>query len=334
MLLTAFLLLALPAVVVTQDFMRDHGIAFAPEERNDFDTFASIRALELRAHRGPAPVVVITGASTTRDVLVSDYLAAEYAARDHGGAEVFKLTTSRQNLWDSIAMLDNVPAGARGIALIGISAGLFSAGPERVAENNAQARYAFRSAAYDEEIARLGIAPEPRYGIYLLDNLEFFLARSGPIARNLLHGNAPPYSERIVGRDARVAPEQWDSIGHMLAERFAAYDRNVGYGEQALDRALGRLRATTAVEPVLVEAPVNPRFLDEFGQRTLFARHARRMRAFAAARGIRFVDLNEQVDMPPADFFDWAHVANEATVERCSRAVAAATADLLPETRR
>jgi hypothetical protein len=330
MVLTCLVVLALPLMIVTQDFMRERGIEFVPDTPKDFDTFASIRALQLGAHRGPAPVVVITGSSTTRDALDSAYLGSALAAHGRGDAEVFKLTTPRQNLWLSVAMLDAVPAGARGVALVGVTPGLFITGPERLRELVAQPRLAFRSRAYDKELERLAITPGLRYGVYLLDNLDFFGVRRGAIVRNLLLRDAPAYSERVVRGNPHETPERWDSVGRRLADRFTGYDENVRYGEGALDRALARLREETRLVPVLIEAPVNPRFLDEFGQRELFARHAARMSAFAAERSVRYLDLNAEIELMPEHFWDWAHLQDEASVEHCSRTVAAATVELLP----
>lgn len=331
MVVTMAILLSLPAIIITPGFMRDHGLQFVPDDRNDFDAFSSVRAMQMQNYRGPEPIIVIVGASTTRDALASDHLSAALASNGTRSAQVFKLTGSNQSLWDSIAMLDAIPPGARGVALIGVTPGSFTVNPERLRASASQGRHAFRSHTYDDELQRMGIAPARRYGIYLFDNLKFFLARSHAIARNIMHGGAPSYSERIVGRATSVPPSRWREVGEYLSTRFRSYDDNRHYGEAALERALARLTTSTGIIPVVVEAPVNPRFVTEFNQLALFQRHAERMRNSAAKHGLRVINLNDLVDMQAADFFDWGHLSNEIIVKRCSQAVAAAIADLLSQ---
>lgn len=332
LLLTAAFILLLLIYGIDEDLVREHGLDYLLVDSNDFDAYASLRALELRTQAPGTPVVVITGGSTTRDVILTDYLADGYAESASEPASIFKLATSRQSLLDSIAMLDVIPDGVSGVAIIGITPGLFSTFPNSdyvvPPRSMDSARYAFRSQAFDEELRMLGFEPRPRRGQYLLDNAPFFLARLGALGKNLLR--APPvYEERVIRKTPRVSPERWAFMGRRVAQRLSGYEAGVEPALAALDRALNHLSQRTSVTPILIEAPINPRFLLEFGQTTLFLEHTTRLRAFAKKRSIPYLSLNELAGLEEELFYDWAHVVDGEAVQRCSAIVAEATAPWL-----
>jgi hypothetical protein len=332
LLVTAAGLLLALFLGVDEDLVRDHGMDVLLDDANDFDAYASFRALELKVHDVGSPLVIITGGSTTRDAIFTELLSADYANRATGPVAVFKLTTSRQTLLDSVAMLDMIPAGASGAAIIGVTPSMFAAFPMATSipppPNIDSARYAFRSQAFDDELGRLGFEARPRYGHYLLDNAPFFLARLDAIAANLLRG-APVYEERRIRPSQRVRPELWDFRGGRVAQRLTDYGVGVDAGLVTLDRALQRLAARTAVTPVLVEAPVNPRFLREFGQTARFASHRSRLRAFAEERSLVYLELNALAGLEEPLFYDWAHIVDGQAVRRCTTVIADATVPLL-----
>ena len=320
-------------LVVDRDHVRDRGLDYLLDNPNDFDAYASVTALKLEAFAKAAPILVITGGSTTRDVAVTRLLGDSFTRSGPEDVHMFKLTTRRQTLLESIAMLERIPTGARGVAVIGLTVGTLSTFPASAKalrpEEVDSARYAFRSAAFDAELRRVGVKPRPVYGHYLLDNSPFFLARLGAIGSNLLTGSGPSYAESVIRPRRRVTAQRWEVTGRRVSERLASYDENSDAALKALDRALQRLAAHTSIKPILVEAPINPRFLRDFGQVELFARHLETVQRFADERDLTYLRLNELAELEDPVFYDWAHEIDEQAVRRISGIIGQAAAQRL-----
>ena len=316
-------LLAFPALLITPQLMREHGAELFPTSSRDYDAFASIRALELAAHAGHEPILVITGGSTVRDGLRAQFIEEALRGAGQPVSATYKLTTSRQSLVDTAALLDMIPERTRGVAIIGIQPGVFVISAAGLRDAAGRGRYAFASEVYDRELRR--------FGIYAYDNLRFLLARKAAVWENLSRGHGPRYSETHNRDRAVETPQRWQWHGRELGKRFAHYDENLIAVRGVLERLVRRLKRHGGMQIVLLEPPVNPRFLDEFGHRALYERHRQWVAAFAHEYGLAYLNLNEAVTFDPGEFFDWAHLNDETAVRRAATAVAAVVAPVLAE---
>jgi hypothetical protein len=99
-------------------------------------------------------------------------------------------------------------------------------------------------------------------------------------------------------------------------------DENLGF----LRSVVEELRGRTRVDVLFVEAPVSPRFLQEYHHEALFESARRRFREFSRELGADYLDLNSEARLAPDDFYDWAHLRNADAVARCTDLVSARVA--------
>jgi hypothetical protein len=88
----------------------------------------------------------------------------------------------------------------------------------------------------------------------------------------------------------------------------------------------------TGARLVLLEAPASPRFITMMQKS--YDRHTRRMRDYARAHGIRYLNLNGTADVREADFGDYCHMTSDEGRQRYTEALAANLGPLLEETTR
>lgn len=278
------------------------------------------RALRLRASHPDRPGLVMLGGSTTRESFESGLADALLAQGPHP-ASVTDLTGSGQALLDSLTLADMLPQGFRGVVVLGVN-------PIRVGKPINRStltfpRYGVPSPTLREEGARLGL-PLPRLtGAYALDERAFLIRMWGDMTSNVhalfrTHGaprrhwyrNAKPFREAALQRHFALT-----------RQALAGYDRSVAASIGMMGRLAARLRRQH-VQLVVLEAPVNPRFVRESIGMPAYQHHVAEMRAFAAANRIPYLNFSRTVQVP--DFYDWGHLRNPAATARQTRELVAA----------
>jgi hypothetical protein len=315
------LIFAALAIVLTPEFIAARPAGLLAEHPADYDAFVTSRVIAVGLQPVEQPVLLILGGSTIRSALLESDLAEGLRDGDLHGIRVIKLCTSRQTLWESLALAEHLPAGARGVVLVGVSPTLLAMGEEELSELARHPRLGIRSQLLDAELHRRGLPVGPRSGIHLLDNAAFLLPRLGNLLRHARTGS--PQEEldsRYVG--TRPAPAAVASaVAERVNRRFDDLPANRPSNVVLLDQIVGTIRARTQLQIVLVESPLNPEFVQVNRRQDVVAEHRTQMAEFARARGLTYVLLDDAAALSPADFHDWAHLADRAALRRSADAV-------------
>lgn len=326
MLVALVATLLTPAILITPELLEELGLELLVSGKGDYDLSATITSLHLSKHKPPEQLVVIVGGSTTRDAINTRLLDEELSELNLDKLKVYNLTTTLQSLWHTAAFLDQIPNGSHGIAILGVQPGVFCAEVSSIRKSHADKRFGVRSSFYDAEIERLGITAAPRVGVYLYDNLEFFLPRISIAARNYFSATAPIIDDEHRISRSSLKGEEWLERGRFVAGKFSSYEDRASIAQSFLSRMIARLRERTRVTPILVEAPVNPKFVNDFNQTDRYRAHENWVERFASEQGIQYLNLNDEIQMQNDYFYDWGHLNHIPTMKRTSQLVAEAVA--------
>lgn len=312
---------AVLTVVLTPGFLATHNAGILADGPTDYDAFVTAHTLALQRSETSEPLLVLLGGSTVRASLLESDITEGLRNGGHGDVRLVKLCTSRQSLWETLALAEYLPSGARGVVVIGTGPTLFSLDEQELKDLASHPRLGLRSATLDEEFHRRGLPVGARSGIYFFDNAAYLLPRLHVLLGSWARGRPTRYVDsRYVGM-APARPAVWQSVARRVDARMERIDANQEASQRVLVRVLATIRERTDLRVILVESPVNPRFLTEFGRHGLVARHRQRMREFAREQGVDYLVLGEAVQLPPGDFFDWAHLRDRDAIRRCADAV-------------
>jgi hypothetical protein len=212
--------LALLAALVTPDRIAALPAGVVARHAGDDGASTTVAALQMARTAGARPAVVLVGASSLREALVgAESLRADLAGRlgvAEDRLEVHDLTTSGQELFESLALLDLLPPETPGVLVIGAGAARLMRPRATTLDRFEHPNLAIDAPALDARGAELGFTPPHRAGVYLLDHLQFYVTRpqllwrpfTGPItlARHRYLGRTP-WTERrwVKGLDTLVA---------------------------------------------------------------------------------------------------------------------------------
>ena len=71
----------------------------------------------------------------------------------------------------------------------------------------------------------------------------------------------------------------------------------------------------------LFEAPINPRFIDEYNMREFYDRYLAKMTAFTEEQDVPFIRSDRLIELHPSQFYDWAHLSDRKTIADTSAAL-------------
>jgi len=332
-LLVAALLLV-PALTVLANFFAGGYWTLVPLERwmrTTGDSFTYVSWTVGHAKQAPSegPTVYLLGGSAAREAIVSGEALAEDVLQLGGPAiTAYDLGSNNQNFAESLAVVDNVPDTPAWV-LIGVNLGRFTT-PKEASVNEVKGRElllespALQRFVADEWEVSSRTTILPGVAAYLTDLAE----RKG---QGLLEGEATShdykqhrYSERRVYGSKRKE----SLVNVWLDERYPAFERNRDVNLQVLEVLLARSRER-GLNVVVVELPVN-----EAAVRGRFdaaqAEYQRPVRALAKRYGAPYVDFNDQLDLPSADFYDLSHLVEPGRVV-WQRALASELARLMKD---
>ncbi len=308
-------------VGLTPRFLASKPMGFLAENATDYDAIVTSQIIALQVHPVADPMVIVLGASTTRAALLYKDLSDGLESRGFRDVRVVKLCTSRQSLWETLALVENLPAGVRGVAVLGVGPSLFSMGSDDLKDLAHHPRLGIRSTLLDGELRAHAIPVRDRTDNYFIDNAAFLLARLNVLPRNYLRPGRTAYVDsRYVGKGAATAAA-WELKGTRVDSRLDHLGENWLQNLQVLERIIELIRSRTSLKIVLVESPINPRFVAQFNREDLIAWHRQGLARFARRQGIPYVVLNQAAVLAPGDFFDWAHLSDPAAIKRSADAV-------------
>ena len=240
---------------------------------------------------------------------------------------VAEFATSAQTSWEMAAILDRAEAPEGSLVILGMSYGLLGVPLEGPGASTLQSqaknpKMAFRSDAFDAEVADAGLEPAGRTGFYGLDNAPYFLARRKEVIKNALRGGGRYGDPLDVPWYRHVAtPEAWAAEKESLPNLDARYEASAALHFDVLARMIEREDAR-GVDFVIAEAPINPEWLNAPGGPAFIERFQADIRDFATEKGLPFAALNEMAALVTADFVDMeGHVKTEEARARCTDAI-------------
>jgi hypothetical protein len=277
----------------------------------DDPALCTSRAIQLQSSSSTQPLLVILGASTTRESMSTAHIESLLATRTGQRVAVHNLTFSSQHILESLALTDAIPQGRGGVVVIGVN-------PIRVGKQVNVARYfrgvnlGFVSPSLREEAPYWNATPPQLSGWYAWDN-RYFLLRLWKSVSNTL-----PRAVLMPGR--RRTPNEYFYEGMPLLdnkhlqreyvqvrESLSAYDQVLPQNLAALERLVKRLEARR-LQVVLVESPRNDEFAASFQSGDFYARYQRDMREFAQRLHLEYADPNTEVHLTTSEFYDWGHL--------------------------
>jgi hypothetical protein len=285
----------------------------------DHYTYLSSNALNLKFRSLKNPELIILGSSSTHESFTTPEELSELLLKKSGKTvDVWDLTSSAQWNWEMIAVADKLPNGITGVVILPSSLSRFSSqAVEDQIEIIKHPKIGFTSQALDREIVLAGYKTPFRTGIYLFDNLQFFAVRAPYIINNLY---APKEHQRgYYSTIPKLTQEQWDDILVKHVKNKTNFtDSNVQAALRTYSRTIDMLRSKGKVSIVLLQDPMNPRYIDKIIGPDLYKKYQERLRHFADSTRTVFLDINGQVGLKDMDFYDHAHIRLSETKKRYS----------------
>lgn len=314
MLLT-LALMAGAAIFLLPRMMRSDQAVLLADNPADHQLFVTAMLYRLE-ESDPRPLVAIVGASVTRSSFGASE-AIEAALRERTGRDyqVVNLSTGRQSLLDHMQIIDLLPRDRPVTVVLGLGPSRLTRDLQDYAVALAQPRLGISAAGFDRALRELGLPAPRQTGIAVLDHADFYLARHRNIARNIAKfalGRTIAQNEaEYLGRS--LDPEQFAEHSALVLSRFG---RDAAISRTLLDRLLDQVSARRNLSLVLVEHPINPRFIDGYLGRRRYQAHLDYMRRTAAAHGVPYWTLGLDARLAPDSYYDWAHIRSAAAQTR------------------
>ncbi len=297
--------------------------------RFDDPIFTAAEALAL-SHRQPArPLVVVFGASSSRNAILGEEPLARWTGQAAGReVKAYNLCSGGQLLWETAILADLLPERFEGVVPIGISPGrLWNYDPNILADWLRTPRLAIGLDHADRLARQWGLEVPPRTGNYFWDYRKLFLPRIEPFLRNLpkrplIHDTAR------LGR-GRISRSKWDYKMGEPARLRRRYDRNARRALEALAEIVRGLRGRGKVGVALIEEPIHPTYRKEGFGEEFWATYTADIRTFASEHDLPYWDLNLVGNYGDGDFFDTVHFDTAEAQRRWTRALAERCGDLL-----
>lgn len=277
----------------------------------DDPALCTSRAIQLQSSSSTQPLLVVLGASTTRESLSTLHIADLLEARTGRRLAVHNLTFSSQHILESLALTDAIPQGRKGVVVIGVN-------PIRMGKQVNVARYfrganlGFVSPSLREEARYWNATPPQSTGWYAWDNRYFLLRLWKSVSNTLPRAILLPtrrkepseyFYEGMPLLDNKRLQQEYAQVRESLSGYATALPQNMA----ALERLVKKLEARR-LQVVLVESPRNDEFASSFQSGDFYARYQRDMREFAQRLHLEYADPNTEVNLSTSEFYDWGHL--------------------------
>lgn len=323
--LIVFFTLLVPGMV------RDLDPGYWATSGTDHDAFTTAKLLNLSASEERDLLIAIIGASVTRSSFGTEkQIETAFTDRYGFAADVENLSTSRQSLWEHLAILRTIAGRRPTIAIVGIGPIRFTADEARMREIVENPRLGIRLPGLDEQAVAMGVDPPRRTGLYAVDNWGFLIARLDSLAVNLRRGPIRHDEQPYLGREKR----DWDAFAEhsrLVAARLKRFDANFDDNLAVLDSMQQKFGSRDNLQLAFVEHPVNPDFVDHFMRRGDYEDYLQQMQRWSAASGANYWRIALDQEIGKEHYFDWAHIRTAAAKERMRDDLIARLEPLLSE---
>ncbi|HET6493974.1 MAG TPA: SGNH/GDSL hydrolase family protein [Thermoleophilia bacterium] len=312
-------LLVLPVLYALQASVTSGRWSALPLERclripQDADTYVSWVVGKAKRQPPDGPVVYLLGGSAAREAIVSGKgLAADVAALGGPAITAYDLGTNNQNFAESMAVVDNVPETSTWV-LIGVNPGRFTNTPSRSADQLEGRELLLESSALRTTMAEKW-GKSQRIPTILPGVLAYLTDLSQRRMESVFNGKKRGFNYQqhtFYGREALSDKEKNELVERWLENRPAALGRYVDRHLQILDGLLARARER-GLHVVIVELPLNEDVVDgRFDSAQ--AEYQRPLRELARRYDVPYVDFNEELGLPSADFYDLSHLDRDGGI--------------------
>jgi hypothetical protein len=279
--------------------------------------FITANGIELLGSGNEGPGVILIGGSTLREAVDVPHLDKTFAANGRE-LDVQDMSFSAQRIIDSIAVVDFIPEAYKGVVAVGINP-VRIGGKFKASELIHDRRIGILGPTLMEEAQHWPVEkPEPT-GLYAWDNRRFLLALWKDIVRivpDIVRGTKK--RDRVIRHFyLDLPPRDDESLLHHFDQveiSLSQYDELAPLNLAALSRMNGYLRQR-GLKMVLVETPLNPRFVESLGKRLdkdFYARFSAQIQSFAKTQDIPYLRPAASIDVPAGDFYDWAHFRTQS----------------------
>lgn len=310
---TALALTAAAALTITPDYLRDGSTArYWPRNAIDDYAFASIEAKQFAATAQGRPALVLVGTAAMREgLLPATDIAALLKQRLGRDVPVVNLSSGGQSPLEAAGLVFEIAPQGKGTLVLAVSPSRMAASGGELQNLLDHPRLAFSNDGIRREAEALGLRVPKGTGIYLLDNLQFYVARAHTFAANLLTGTAPRNDVQTYISRGHQDAEAWDKDTKTLAKRLSTYDQNFPANIAPYRRILRWVKENNLPwNVVLLEIPLNPRAVAQATGPDFYPAHVANLRRFCAEEGCTYANSNVRNVLSEEHFYDWSHLSS------------------------
>jgi len=318
------------ALTIDEEFVASERHDYLAQRASDYGLRTTSAFLAYQLEAPDHDHVFVLGASSVRMAITTDRLGESLSASAGRRVHAINLSTGRQTITETLALVSELHPESRGVALIGLNLGAgWRESDPTLQEAQTGVRLGFRSQVLDDAGTAAGKPPSPRTGNLFVDNRGFYLPRVPLLLRNIVSG-PPGLDAQAKADDPAPTPKRWKAIVRSYKKRRAQYEGAIDANMVVLDRLLAAIDERPGMDAVLFRAPINPRLVEDAKLAELSADFAKRVDAAAEAHGVPVLEINKDARLVFDDFADGVHIRHRATSGRYTDLVADAIRDRFP----
>lgn len=301
------------ALTIDDDYLRTSAsVGFWPRNAIDDYAFASIEAKRAAEKTAGKPSLVLVGTAAMREGLLPagdiEHLLGKRLGRE---VPVINLSTGGQSPLEAAGLVWEVAPKARGTLVLAVSPSRMAASGGELQNLLDHPRLAFSNDGIRREAEALGLRVPRPTGIYLLDNLQFYVIRAHTFAANLMTGTRPENDVQTYISRGHQDGESWEKDTKTLSKRLSTYDRNFPANIAPYRRILRWVKENHLPwNVVLLEIPLNPRAIAAATGPNFYPTHVANMKTFCAEEGCTYVNSNTRNLLSEEHFYDWSHLSS------------------------
>lgn len=305
--LVALACFVIACMLVTPERLAEVDPGYLMENRDDDAAMVVAEAVAVRRGNPDEPMIALIGPSGLRDAVARpEELSRRLSERAGRPVRVHPLFSAGQTWWEAVAIADYLPPDATGVLILNVSPvqAIRASDPLHIHQ-----AMPLPSESYRDEVRRAGLQPPSRTGIYLIDYLNFYVARVPMVGMHLLEG---PTSTDTPGpgRPKPMAPvtdADWEPWRKLYEQLTAGYETTLPDNVARLDRLIERINSRTRLTVVLWECPLLPKADPLFGQAG--AVYHESIERLASERGAFYWhDTFTAAGLDVQDYVDPAHI--------------------------
>jgi hypothetical protein len=306
--------------LVNEELILRQGDRILAQKGTDYDFFVTREAMRLQRASIDTPMLVLTGASTTRCTLLRPELEEAFRARSEQPPRLFKLCANNQPVLGSVAWWDAIPDGARGYLVVGVSPGTLRHGQARLVEDYLGGRFGLNLPLVTEALAHEGRTAPLQAGFYGVDHARFLLSRAMlPLKRTGQQFKPVKEVEALTHGKEPLGPDELKALKKRASGEMASMQpEDTAEALRGLREGIEKLRRRTSLKIVLFETPVTSSFVDEGQLRPLFQRVNAQVAELAGQLGVTYMNVNTELAIPESAFYDMVHLRDPEWTSRCA----------------